>query len=327
MQRREHAKHSHDVLLAEIQLRRLLERLVPRLVPQDRDANQLQRHNLRLLHEQRAVLPQVIEHRHRGGPSRAALRLARDEKRVQERLRVLPADPHEELVDELSHRRRVAVNPRDDLGNHLQPRVDVHVPEPVHERSLHLGGDAVVKPQREQAQDVLKRAAFALLFRRASERDGSKEAGDGRRHVSRRRLRRVLRVVLHRRGVEQRPVMPRLGPRRARVRRGSERGEDVVERGVVHVLGEGPPHLAEFEKRARDEFAVGGGDLPDRRRRAHRPVSFGWGGVAAGGDEIRRAGWSDGGRRARRRGDRSTDRKRKRKRKLNRRGRRRGESV
>ena len=276
VQRRQHAEHAVDVLFAKVQLRRLLERLVPSLVPQNRNAYQLQGHNLRLLHKERRVLPQVIQHHHRGGPSRGALRFARHEQRIQQRLRVLPAHAHEQLVNQRSHRRRVAVNPRDNLRDHREPRVDGDVTETLHERHLHLGRRAVVKPQRQQPQDVLERAALALLLPDASERDGPKKAGDGRRDVPVGQRRRDPLVMLHRRRVEQRPVVPRLGPAVARVRGGPERREDVRQRGVVHVVGDGPTPLAQPEKRPGDEFRVWSRARAHVGRGAHSPASGGW---------------------------------------------------
>ena len=117
------------------------------------------------------MLPQVVKHHHRRRPPRRALRLTRHEKRVQKRLGMLPPDPHEQLMNQRSHRARVAVNPRHNLGNNRQPRVDGDVPEALHQRRLNLGRRAVVKPQREQPQDVLQRATLALLLPDAAQRD------------------------------------------------------------------------------------------------------------------------------------------------------------
>mmetsp|Transcript_3128 Transcript_3128/g.11675 ORF Transcript_3128/g.11675 Transcript_3128/m.11675 type:complete len:215 (-) Transcript_3128:6031-6675(-) len=77
--------------------------------------------------------------------------------------------------------------------------------------------------------------------------------------------------MLHRRRVEQRPVVPRLGPAVARVRGGPERREDIRQRGVVHIVGDGPPPLAQPEKRPGDEFKVRSRARSHVGRGAHGP--------------------------------------------------------
>ena len=280
VQRREHPEHPVHVLLPEVQLRRLLERLVPRLVPQNGDANQLERHHLGLLHEQRAVLPEVIQHHHRRRAPRRGLRLTRDEQRVQKRLRVLPPHANQELVNQRAHGQGVAVDPRDDLGNHREPRVDADVTEPLHQRRLHLGRRAVVEPQRQKTQNILKRPALPLLRRRAAQSDGPEKTGNRGSDVTqtRRSRTRVLGVVLHRRRVEQSPVVPSLGPLATRVRRGPKRRQHVRHRPVVHVLRDRPAPLTELQKRASDQFRGRRGARPERSRRRSRPEGGGIGG-------------------------------------------------
>ena len=102
---------------------------------------------------------------------------------------------------------------------------------------------------------------------RTAERDTPEETRDGGRHVSRRRRGRNLRVVLHRRGVEERPVVPSLRPLATRVRRGTKRAENVRESRVVHIVRESPTPLAELEKRARHEFRRRRGPCPRAPRR------------------------------------------------------------
>ena len=56
-------------------------------------------------------------------------------------------NPDEELVNQTPDGRRVRVNPRHDLRNNHEPRVNRDVPETLHERGFHFGGGAVVEPQ------------------------------------------------------------------------------------------------------------------------------------------------------------------------------------
>ena len=67
----------------------------------------------------------------------------------------MAADADEQRVDEVADGGGRRVNPRDDLRDHHQPRVDAHVLEPLLQRALHLRRRAVVEPQRQQPQDVL----------------------------------------------------------------------------------------------------------------------------------------------------------------------------
>mmetsp|Transcript_8693 Transcript_8693/g.19663 ORF Transcript_8693/g.19663 Transcript_8693/m.19663 type:complete len:205 (-) Transcript_8693:5297-5911(-) len=161
MQRREHRHHALDILFTKVQARRLLQRLMPRLVPDDGDANELKRHHLRLLYEQRTVLPNVVQDRDGRRATRRTLAFARHEQWIQHRLWMLSTDAHEKLVNQVAYRYDLCVDSCDNLRNHCQPSVDVHVTKTFDQRGFDFRIGAVVEPQREKAQNVLQRAALA----------------------------------------------------------------------------------------------------------------------------------------------------------------------
>ena len=73
-------------------------------MPHDRDSNELERNDLCLLDEQGAVLSHVVQNRVRRGASRCTLALACHEQRIENRLRVLSANAHQKLINQISHR-------------------------------------------------------------------------------------------------------------------------------------------------------------------------------------------------------------------------------
>mmetsp|Transcript_12159 Transcript_12159/g.42144 ORF Transcript_12159/g.42144 Transcript_12159/m.42144 type:complete len:269 (+) Transcript_12159:1360-2166(+) len=233
-------------------------------MPQDGDADELLRHDLRLLHQKGAVRAEVVEHGHGRGTPGGGLGLARHQERVQQRLRVVPPHPDEQLVDEVAHRHAGGVDACDDLRDDGEPGVDVHVAEALLQRELHFRQRAVVEPQREKPEDVLERAAAALVGCGAAERDGAEEAADGGRHVAHRCRAARPRVVGHRRRVEQRPVVPRLRPLAVRLRRHPHRRQNIRHRGVVQRPRERPAPLPELEQRPRHQLR--------RRHLRYRPL-------------------------------------------------------
>lgn len=185
---------------------------------------------------------------------------------------MLPPDADQKMVDERPDGSAVAVDARDDLGNDGKPGVDADVTEPLEESRLHLRRGTVVEPQREQPQDILQQAPLALLRRRATQGDAPEEAADRGRNVARRRGGLHLCVVLHRRGVEQRPMVPPLRPLSAGVRRRAEGGEHVGERRVCQIIRHPPSPQAQLQERTRHEFGCRDGSRAQRCRCAHRPT-------------------------------------------------------
>ena len=180
MQRSERRKHALDVVLGKVQTRRLLETLVPHLVPQDGDADQLVADEQRLLDEHGAVLAHRIHDAHRRLHAHGRRRLGRDGQRVHERLRMGRADVRQEVVDEAADARRRCADARDHLRDDLEPRIDGDRAEAL----AHGVGDVLevpeLEPQGEQAQCVLQRVA-------ARERNRAEEAMHTR-HDARRDL-------------------------------------------------------------------------------------------------------------------------------------------
>ena len=121
VQRQQRREHRLDVGLAKVEARRFFQRLVPGLVPEDGDADELLGHELRLLDERGAVRAQRLEHGKRGGAAARRLALGGDQERVHQRLRVVAADAHEQGVDELAHGGVAGVDARDDLRDDAQP--------------------------------------------------------------------------------------------------------------------------------------------------------------------------------------------------------------
>lgn len=115
MERFERRKHGLDVVVAVEEPARLLEALVPELVPEDRDADELLADEERLLDEVRTVVPHLVHDNQRGLAPRRARVLGRDRERVDERLRVRLADVDEHVLDELANVRARRVDPRDEL--------------------------------------------------------------------------------------------------------------------------------------------------------------------------------------------------------------------
>ena len=145
VERLEHAAH---VLLAKVELGRLLETLVPHLVPQNGHAYQLLAHQLGLVHQRVVVLAQHLQdargrhialrhevcvvvghgrggHRGEAGGCRAAgpaRRVAREYEPVDERLRMHFAEVEQQVVDEARHELLVGVDARYQLRNDLQQK-------------------------------------------------------------------------------------------------------------------------------------------------------------------------------------------------------------
>ena len=69
------------------------------------------------------------------------------------------ADVHQELVDEAPDQLTLGVDTGDQLGDDLEPRVDVDGADALHERLVDFGPVAVVEPQRQEPQRILQRAA------------------------------------------------------------------------------------------------------------------------------------------------------------------------
>ena len=120
--------------------RRLLQRLVPGLVPDDGDANELERHDLRLLDEQGAVLPHVVQDR--DAPRRDATYSGSCTPRAKDReppagavgRRAREADKSSCVTGKtcvwiLAH----------NLWDHGEPSVDVHVTKPSDQGGFDFG--------------------------------------------------------------------------------------------------------------------------------------------------------------------------------------------
>mmetsp|Transcript_32711 Transcript_32711/g.92785 ORF Transcript_32711/g.92785 Transcript_32711/m.92785 type:complete len:201 (+) Transcript_32711:1420-2022(+) len=75
MQRDERVEHALHIALPKVEPAGLLQRLMPHLLPQDGDADELVAHQLGLLHECWAVLPHVLHDIHGGRAAAGALAL------------------------------------------------------------------------------------------------------------------------------------------------------------------------------------------------------------------------------------------------------------
>ena len=169
----------------EVQLRRLLERLVPRLVPQNGDADELERHHLGLLHEQRAVLPEVIQHHHRRRATRRGLRLTRDEQRVPEAPAGAAAPREPGAGESKSARAGSCCGSSRRSGGITASHVSMLTWPNLHQRRLHLGRRAVVEPQRQKTQNILKRPPFPFCGARRPKRwTGKNRKSRGRRDAN-----------------------------------------------------------------------------------------------------------------------------------------------
>ena len=89
VQRIQDCEHPIDVALSEVQPRGLFEALVPHLVPQNRDADELLRDHPSLVNELRPLRAHPAKQFNRGVPPRFVLRLGGHGEGVDERLRVL----------------------------------------------------------------------------------------------------------------------------------------------------------------------------------------------------------------------------------------------
>jgi len=206
---RQRGHHCVDVLLSEPVPRRLLDGLVPQLVPENGHADQLARHQQRLVDQRVAVLAHLVEDAEGGGLAHLAVAFAGHGQRVHERLRVGATDARQQLVQQAADGRRRRVDPRDDLRDHGKPRVDADAAltaraqrharralqlrlggrgsssgrgsaaeQSRRQRGLHLPDAAVLEPECEQSQHVLSRVVPAGL-----QPDGAEEALDGSHDV------------------------------------------------------------------------------------------------------------------------------------------------
>lgn len=122
MERFERREHGVDVVVTVEEARRLLEALVPELVPQDGDPDELLRDEDGLLDERRAVVAHLVHDREGGATTSLARVLGRDRERVDERLRVRPPDVGEDVLDELAHGRVGRVDAGDELYDNERVR-------------------------------------------------------------------------------------------------------------------------------------------------------------------------------------------------------------
>lgn len=75
------------------------------------------------------------------------------------------SDIDEQLVYQSGHENTWHIDPRNQLRYHLQPRVLLDHPDPVHYRLVHFLPVTVIEPQRQQTQRILQRTALRQLYR------------------------------------------------------------------------------------------------------------------------------------------------------------------
>eukprot|EP01137_Pigoraptor_chileana_P037294 Opistho-2@34173 len=214
VQRLELCKHALNVVLAEVESRRLLKPLVPHLMPQNGDADEFLAHKKCLFHKHGRVQPHCVHDGEGGTAAGHRLRLGRHGQRVDKGLGMLPTNVRKQLVDETADHRTGRVNARDELWYHLQPRVNRHGLDPLHHGIIHLHKVPVLEPQRQQSQCVLQRIA-------PEERNRAEKALQRRCKVRAHAVfpTPALLIVANRLKVHERPRVPRLVPAVVQLRR------------------------------------------------------------------------------------------------------------
>lgn len=103
-------------------------------------------HQLCLIDQVRVDLPDNVEDGGCRGSALGGGRLAGDKQGVHECLGVMPADADQQVMDQPSDGRDAVVDPGDDLGNDLEPRVDLDQAKALLQRRLDLGLGPIVEP-------------------------------------------------------------------------------------------------------------------------------------------------------------------------------------
>ena len=173
VQRQQRREHAADGALPEVLPRRLLEARVPHLVPQDRDADELAREHLRLVHDGGPPQPDAPHDLHRGVAARRRRAFARDRQRVDERLRVRVADALEEAVQQRPRAGRLRVDARDELRDDLQPhlhadgaRAEAALERGPHGRQLAVANHMVRRRRRSCNTYALRRVRPSAMDRK-----------------------------------------------------------------------------------------------------------------------------------------------------------------
>lgn len=102
MKRLEGRKHGVNVVIPVEESRRLLEPLVPELMPQDSDTNELLTDEQRLLDEGCRMVSHLVHDRERRATTGGRGVLGGDGEGIDERLGVRLADVGEDVLDELA---------------------------------------------------------------------------------------------------------------------------------------------------------------------------------------------------------------------------------
>mmetsp|Transcript_11217 Transcript_11217/g.19663 ORF Transcript_11217/g.19663 Transcript_11217/m.19663 type:complete len:278 (+) Transcript_11217:507-1340(+) len=211
VQRQQHGQHALHIALPKVETRGLLQALMPHLHPKDGHANELLADQLGLLYQIWGVLSDAVQHCIGSCASTCALALGGHQQGIHQCLWVMSSNLDQERVDETAHSVVVGVDARNDLWDDNQPCVNGDECKALLQGLFHVFIVPIVEPQGEEAQNILQVACAIPCCLAQGNRP--EESSNSRRHTAQGCILVVAPSVMqHDCHIEQRPLMPCLGP-------------------------------------------------------------------------------------------------------------------